>query len=249
MARSWDDEVESREAFRQRTLDATPRWYSPWLHLALTTGPGIAALVAAAGAVSGVRLAELAVIPLTFVGANLFEWHAHKHLLHRRWRPFPVVYEQHTPMHHRIYRYGDMAMKSWQELRLVLIPGPAVAGVVLLAAPLAAGLAWLFTANVGWLFLVTVALYMVSYELSHLAYHLSPASWVGRRRAIAWLREHHARHHDPRLMQRWNFNVTVPLGDWLFGTFAPSEAVAEVQRRARDPWRGEQLGRPAAPPA
>jgi sterol desaturase/sphingolipid hydroxylase (fatty acid hydroxylase superfamily) len=32
------------------------------------------------------------------------------------------------------------------------------------------------------------------------------------------LRRHHAIHHDPRLMQRYNFNVTVPLWDWVRGT-------------------------------
>lgn len=249
MARGWDDEVEGRDRFRERTLAATPRWYSPWLHLALTTGPGLVVLAAAARALSDVRLEQVGIVPLTFVGANLFEWHAHKNLLHRRWRLFPVVYDQHTPMHHRIYRYGDMAMRSWRELRLVLIPGPAVGGIVAMSAPVALGLGLALGSNVGWLFLVTVALYVVSYELSHLAYHLSPESWVGRRRLVAWLREHHARHHDPRLMQRWNFNVTVPLGDWLFGTFAPAEAVTEARQRLREPWRGESLGREAAPPA
>jgi sterol desaturase/sphingolipid hydroxylase (fatty acid hydroxylase superfamily) len=32
------------------------------------------------------------------------------------------------------------------------------------------------------------------------------------------LRRHHAVHHDPELMQRWNFNVTVPLWDLVRGT-------------------------------
>ena len=31
-------------------------------------------------------------------------------------------------------------------------------------------------------------------------------------------RSDHAMHHTPELMQRWNFNVTVPLADWLLGT-------------------------------
>jgi len=54
---------------------------------------------------------------------------------------------------------------------------------------------------------------MVGYELSHLSYHLPETTWIGRRRVIRWLREHHARHHDPRLMQKWNFNVTIPVFD------------------------------------
>jgi sterol desaturase/sphingolipid hydroxylase (fatty acid hydroxylase superfamily) len=66
---------------------------------------------------------------------------------------------------------------------------------------------------------------MVLYEVSHLSYHLPPESFVGRRRLVRWLREHHARHHDPRLMQKWNFNVTIPFWDWIRGTIAPKDIV------------------------
>ena len=32
------------------------------------------------------------------------------------------------------------------------------------------------------------------------------------------LRQHHATHHRPELMQTWNFNVNFPLWDWVRGT-------------------------------
>jgi sterol desaturase/sphingolipid hydroxylase (fatty acid hydroxylase superfamily) len=51
------------------------------------------------------------------------------------------------------------------------------------------------------------------------------------------LREHHARHHIPRLMQRANFNVTIPLCDWLFGTLASSEEARRARERATRPLR------------
>ena len=233
----WDDDLESRTAFRERMLRAEPRYYSPWLHLAGTTGPALVLLVAAIVWIGDLRAAELLVIPAVIVLSNLFEWHVHRSMLHRRWRLFPVIYDQHTPMHHRVYRYGDMAIRSIRELRLILIPGPAVGGIILMQVPLAALLGWLVTPNVGALFLVTSGLYVVSYELSHLAYHLPPESFIGRRPLVRWLREHHARHHDPRLMQRWNFNVTLPLGDWLFGTMAPADVVAQAKARIGAPWR------------
>ena len=34
------------------------------------------------------------------------------------------------------------------------------------------------------------------------------------------LRRHHALHHDPKLMQKWNFNVSLPLWDLVRGTIA-----------------------------
>jgi len=60
----------------------------------------------------------------------------------------------------------------------------------------------------------------VSYEWLHLSYHLPHDHLVGRSRIIRALRRHHTIHHDPRLMQRWNLNVTVPLWDVVMRTVA-----------------------------
>jgi hypothetical protein len=223
----------SREQFRADMLASEPRWYSPWLHLSITTGVGIAAIVGGVPRLSHVRPVELLVVPVVFLLANLAEWSVHKRLLHRRWKPMAVLYDQHTPMHHRIYRYGDMEIRTVRELRFVLIPAMGVVGIVLAAAPAAALAGWLLGSNVGWLFLSTAALYVVGYELSHLAYHLPARSFVGRRWLVRVMREHHALHHDPQLMQRWNFNVTVPVGDWMFRSIAPSNLVTDARDRAR----------------
>jgi sterol desaturase/sphingolipid hydroxylase (fatty acid hydroxylase superfamily) len=119
-----------------------------------------------------------------------------------------------------------MAIHDPRELRLVLIPAAGVLGVVLTLAPVAALVGWLLTPNAGWLMLVTAGLYMVTYELTHMSYHLRPDSFIGRMSLIRVLRRHHARHHDPHLMQKWNFNVTVPVFDWILGTIAPHEDAA-----------------------
>jgi sterol desaturase/sphingolipid hydroxylase (fatty acid hydroxylase superfamily) len=251
-ARFFDD-ARSRDQFRQALLAEYPRWYSPWAHLAGTLTPGLAALALSIAFVSELRAIELLTFPITFVIANLFEWHAHRNLLHRRWPLAGVLYDRHTPQHHRIYRYADMAMQKWPELRLVLIPAYGVFGLVAINTPLAMLIGWLLGPNVGWLFLLTTALYVVSYELTHLSYHLPAQSFIGRRAFVRWMREHHARHHDPRLMQRWNFNVTLPLGDWLFGTIAPKELVDTVRARPQDLASArlvqQSANRPSASPA
>jgi hypothetical protein len=221
---------QSREDFRAQMLKRIPWWYSPWVHLATTTGIGIVSVATAVLAIRELRLVELLVVPVTFVLSNLNEWHAHRNLLHRRFRPVAVLYDRHTPEHHRVYRYEDMAIRSVRELRLVLIPAMGVLGLVITSVPLAVLLAHLLTPNSGWLFVATVGAYVVSYELTHLSYHLPAGSFIGRRSFVRVMREHHARHHDPRLMQQYNFNVTVPLGDWIFGTMAPKELVEHIQR-------------------
>jgi sterol desaturase/sphingolipid hydroxylase (fatty acid hydroxylase superfamily) len=130
-----------------------------------------------------------------------------------------VLYDRHTPQHHMIFVTEDMTMRSTREFRLVLIPfyGILAAGVGALPIPLALWLG-LGRPNVALLFMATTMGYVVLYEWMHLAYHAPAASFVGRQAWLQRLRRHHALHHAPERMQRWNFNVTIPLWDWLLGT-------------------------------
>jgi len=216
---------ERRNAVRQKALAEIPWWYSPYGHLAATTGIGLVVLVASIIAIArlepGVKWTDLLVIPGVILLANYYEWRVHRDVLHKRFWPFEVIYDKHTPMHHMIYVEEDMALRDVKEFRLVLIPAAGVLGIVLAAAPIAVGLAHFWSNAAGWLFLLTASLFMVSYEVLHLCYHAPATSWVGQRHWIKVLRAHHARHHNPRLMQRYNFNVTVPLFDWIMGTMAP----------------------------
>jgi hypothetical protein len=223
----------ARQRARARLLESIPPHYSPALHLLATTGIGVALLVAGALEVKHLRPLELLAIPVIFLLSNAFEWSAHRNILHRARPPLQVLYRKHTPEHHMVYVEDDMAIRSFRELHLVLIPAAGVLAIVIALAPVAAGAGFLFTANTGWLVLLTGGLYMVGYELSHLSYHLPPESFIGRRSLVRVLRRHHARHHDPRLMQRWNFNVTIPLWDWVRGTIARDDAA--VDRHAAHP--------------
>jgi sterol desaturase/sphingolipid hydroxylase (fatty acid hydroxylase superfamily) len=230
--RGGDDRT--AHAFRQTMLDAVPRWYSPWGHLAGTVGIGISALALSIWRIEGLRSVELWTIPCVFVLANLVEWYVHKNVMHRRWRPMVMLYQRHTPEHHRVFRYDDMAIHSPRELRLVLIPAIGVLGIVLMAATPAILLGLLVSSNVGWLWVMTAALYVVGYELTHLCYHLPERSIIYRIPFMRFLREHHARHHAPSLMRRWNFNVTIPVGDLVFRTVAPPELVAKATNQRHE---------------
>ena len=227
-----------REQFREHMLKSVPNWYVPWVHLATTAGLSSLAVAVAGSQLSSVSAIELLTIPAVFLLSNLLEWHAHKHLLHKRVWPMQVLYDRHTPEHHRVYRYHSMEIREWKELRLVLIPAVGVLGIIATSVPGALLAGWIFGSNVGWLFLLTSAAYVASYELTHFAYHLRKDSFIGRLGFVRWMREHHAIHHDPRLMQRYNFNVTVPLGDLLFGTMASKDLVEMVKKPStqEEPW-------------
>src|SRR5260221_10156231 len=98
------------EAFRLAQLAVMPRWYSPLGHLAGTLSVGALAILIAAFCLHDVRWYECLTAPLAFVFSNFFEWWAHKNVLHRPRMLFRDLYEKHTPLHHRIYRWQDMAI-------------------------------------------------------------------------------------------------------------------------------------------
>jgi hypothetical protein len=217
----------------ERELAAIPRWYNPYMHLAATTGVGLLTLVGSLAMVHHLRAIELLIVPAILLLSNAVEWQVHRDVLHRRVWPLGELYERHTPIHHMVYQYDSMAIRSVRELRLILIPASGVVSVIAISAPIAFAIARVLTPNCGWIGLATSGVYVVAYELTHLAYHLPEDSFVGRLHVVQVLREHHRRHHHPALMQKWNFNVTLPLFDWVHRTLAPEEVVARAVSRSR----------------
>ena len=208
----------SREEIRRDLLARVPRWYSPWGHLAIPALSGIAVLALALSRIEDLRAWQLAFVPLFLALGNAVEWHAHRDLLHRRTWPLDVLYERHTPQHHAIYHSEDMYIRDFRELKFVLLPAYGVLALVLVTSPVTAALWLAGQPNLAMLWVASVVFYILTYEWFHLAYHMPADGPIGRLRVTRWLRRHHQRHHAPPLMQRWNFNVTLPLWDHLRGT-------------------------------
>lgn len=213
-----------------------PASYSPAVHFLVPGALGMAALAASVGMIRDVRAVEWLTIPITlFLGLG-FEWRIHRSMLHERLPLVGTLYVRHELHHHVIYTYDDMTMRSSREWRLVLMPAYAIVLVFVMMVPIVAAL-WIgVTPNVALLHLATSMLFFLAYEWMHLAYHLPPEHPIGRLGLVRRLRELHRRHHDPRLMKRWNFNVTVPVFDWIHGTLWSEEREA-ARRAAHKPRR------------
>lgn len=209
---------ERRNTLRAELLAETPRWYVPWVHLVAPSSFGIVAIVAALASIRDLHPLELLTVPVVYLLANAFEWWIHGAALHRRHPLAPVLYDQHTPKHHMLYLTDDMAMRDLREYRLVLIPAYGL--FLLIVGQIGAwfALTRLGFPNVACLYAATAIAYAVSYEWLHFSYHLPHEHPVVRNPIIKRLARHHAIHHDPRIMQRKNMNVTVPLTDWVMGT-------------------------------
>ncbi len=211
---------ERRAALRAKLIDETPGWYVPWVHMFVPSLVGIAMIAGALSLIRDLTPWQLLTVPIVYVLANANEWTVHRWALHRRHPLAPVLYDQHTPKHHMLYVTDDMAIRDPREYRLVLIPAYGLFLIFLTAVWITALVWWLGYRNVACLYAATAIAYTVSYEWLHLSYHLPHDHPVGRSRIIRALRRHHAVHHDPRLMQRWNLNVTVPLWDVVMRTVA-----------------------------
>jgi len=211
-----------REQVRAEAVAAIPWWYSPWGHLAFPSFVGLGLIAVSIALLEHPTPLELLTLPLVLVLVNLNEWHIHRNILHQRTWPLEILFWRHTPEHHVIFVRDDMAMRASQEFRLVLIPFYGILAIFLSALPITAALWFYVSHNVALLWVGTTMGYVVAYEWLHLSYHLPESNPIGRSPLIRRLRRHHATHHTPELMQRWNFNVTVPLADWLLGTIYPN---------------------------
>jgi hypothetical protein len=205
-----------RDEYRREHI---PPHYRGALHLLFTFGVGGTALVLCLLRLDHVRPVEWLAVPLTALYVNLAEYWGHRGPMHHLTRGLRLVYERHTRQHHRFFTHALMPVDSLRDLRAVLFPPVLMTFfLVVFALPAALLLSSFTSPNVGWLFAATSLGYFLNYEFLHLAYHLPPRYAVARWPLVGRLKSLHTAHHDPRLMAHYNFNISYPLGDWLFGT-------------------------------
>lgn len=221
-----------REAVRAEIIaSSVGRHYSPVFHLLVPSAFGLFVLVMALANLRELRLVELWTVPVTFIAAFGMEWRLHKDILHKRIWPLHGLYDRHERAHHVVYPAEDMAIRTWSEMALVLMPWYAIVLIVVTVAPMAWGVSKLLTPNCAILFLSTSVTTFLFYEWLHLSYHLPKGHLVWKLPVIPALSRLHTRHHDPKRMKRWNFNVTVPLFDWIHGTLDTGHATDPAKPR------------------
>lgn len=166
-----------------------------------------------------VRPIEWLTIPLTFLYSNVAEYFGHRGPMHNKTRFLAGIFQRHTVEHHSFFTDEAISFDSPRDYRAVLFPPILLVFFFgFFAAPAGAILYFLVSPNVCFLFVFTAILYYLNYELFHFSYHLDPQSRIGRLRLIRALRENHVTHHNRSLMTRYNFNITYPICDLLFGT-------------------------------
>ena len=157
---------------------------------------------------------------LFFLYGSLFEYAFHRWLLHRPSRMLRSPYRVHALLHHQVFgggaTYGIQRVEDRDSILFEWWQAP-----VILAshAPLAAGVQAAIGLPVFWGGMLALAAYYGLYESFHWCMHNPTGRWIERTRTFRFLDAHHRLHHR---LWRVNFNVIVPLGDLVFGTFRPA---------------------------
>lgn len=208
-----------RADFREREIGVGYRSWTGWLHLGVVTAGVVIGMVVLGGRLDHVGAGELLALPGGYVFANVVEYLVHRYLMHAPRPGLGRMYKRHTGQHHRFFTDEAMTTDSARDFAIILFPPFVVVFFLgLIATPVALALGWLLSPDAGVLFGMVALSYFLFYEWMHLASHLPPDSRLGRLPGVAFVREHHRAHHDPRRMRHQNFNITIPLTDWLVGT-------------------------------
>ena len=178
------------------------------------------------------NLLELAIVPASFLFANLVEYILHRGPMHHKMRYLELIFE-HVTIHHVFFPSEGVYAEEPADYKFLLLPPPIFIGLtVIVVGGIGVLLAVGFSLNAALLYGATGFGYYLTYELLHFSYHQDERSWVGNLPGINKLRNHHVIHHDLELMGNCNFNITFPIFDKILGTCATA-AEEDIARRNR----------------
>ena len=235
-------------AFRKHyRANYQPKRYNGWLHFSFSMGFAVSVLSFAITQVSGVSFYEWLTIPITFIYANFVEYLVHRFPMHRPFPKLKLLFRRHARQHHRFFTDKAMQFDSVNDFAAVLFPPYLIAFfLVFFATPVGLALSFFASENVAYLFVITAFAYFINYEIFHTVYHLPDDHWVYKSRVMRNLRQLHLHHHDQKLMSHYNFNITYPISDWLFGTYYRESKSHQEKTSSKDKVREKSQASPQA---
>ncbi|MEK0445108.1 MAG: hypothetical protein RLZZ399_429 [Verrucomicrobiota bacterium] len=152
--------------------------------------------------------------------SSFFEWALHRYVMHRPVGPFVYPFRAHALVHHQIFKadetYHLLNPADRHTIPMAWWNGPVLALLAALPSlPVALALGeW----TIYWGAVAGTGVYYCVYEYIHWCMHLPKARRVEKSQLFRRLNGHHLLHH--RYMHK-NFNVVLPLADWMLGTLMP----------------------------
>jgi len=166
-------------------------------------------------------LANVGVLVFNLFFGNITVWIIHKYPLHHRWKIWTMPYDSHTVSHHRFFTSDFITYEDQRDYYIIFFPMFVVAGFTVVVQPLfyLAALTVTGSTDLAFTFIGSTAGYFLLYETFHWASHL-PTTHVLIRFVpfFRYMRQHHLVHHNPRLMNKYNFCIVDPFFDFALGT-------------------------------
>lgn len=207
-----------QQAFRADFRARIGRLYHGWAHVALIYAIGGAAIWYCVRQLGTPAWYEWLVVPVAFLGANVFEWWIHKYVMHRPLKGLMGIYKRHTLAHHQFFTENEYTIDSARDFRIVFFPPYALITFLAMSLVPALLLRAAGFPDAGWLLLMTNTALYLNYEFFHFCCHVKDDRLVRHIPFINTIRRHHAAHHNTAIMMERNFNLTYPIADWFFGT-------------------------------
>jgi len=181
---------------------------------------------------------------------SFVEWWVHRTIMHRRSLPafiyrlvpyFEAAFRNHAVLHHAVfYKTYDHEPDQHGRLLNLRFHVSDLVSSNLFVAPL--HVVYLLIEPVGSLALASmITIYMFTWNALHVEMHIPSNRWWFHHRVFRFLNRHHYLHH---VYPGRNFNVVLPLADYLVGTVArpdPSECRAMAEYGLYGDWRGTEV--------
>ena len=154
---------------------------------------------------------------LGVVFASFFEWTLHRFIMHKPLGGFDYAFKAHAVVHHQTFK-ADKTYHLANDKDKKTIPMAWWNGPVLIAVAQIPFVLFCLAVD-HWLLLlgstIAISAYYAAYEYMHWCMHLPKTRRIERSGIYFRLNGHHLLHH--RYMRK-NFNVVLPLADFLLGT-------------------------------
>ena len=211
---------ERQKTYREEYRSRLSNRYNGVLHVLVVYTIGFTALWIFAQHLHNVQWWEWMMVPVFWLGSNIFEWFIHLHVMHRpqKSKGLRAIYNRHTLQHHQFFTDSEMRFRDQNDWRVTVFPPYAIVVLTLIVMPGAAACYFVLTPNIAWLFISTTTSIYLIYEFMHFCCHTDENGFVRNMPFVNTIRRHHTAHHNSRLMMEKNMNLTFPVADWLFGT-------------------------------
>jgi hypothetical protein len=209
--------------FRKQYRAGIVKSYRGWIHMLSVLAVGLGTIIYALSQLQSAAWVEWMVFPLTMLMVNFAEYYAHRWLGHKKTKYGKLFYSRHTGDHHSFFLEHSMNYETVQDWRVVLFPLYLIFAFLFgLILPVGFVLSEVASMNVAYIYAAAGISGYLFYEVMHFSYHIPRGHWAEKLFLVipGWtaLRHLHVLHHKRDKMGEANFNITLPIFDFLLGS-------------------------------